>query len=386
MESVPRFPAAQLRLVGQERIKNMNAERLHAIALALNQELSKSDTPGKLQQLINALQQVVNQPHPTHQQNLSQALKAMYASVTDAPSDKFSPAWRQIVAELNGDKLVGQALKSAIENTFSQNQITPAVALEELQAIYKRLQEFKNALDQVLAAFKHLRIGDEKLTPGDCEIGILVPRNAVGNKLLDFANELKELGFILNTFAEVATGHKDELQIRTLSSSDLLVYLQAAAPYAACVAVCVERVVALYKQLLEIRKLRQEIQKQGVPDDDTSGIEKYANQLMDNGIDKIAVEVVNQYHKKDDTGRKNELKNAVRISLNKLANRIDHGFNIEVRVAPLPKVKDEEKQDENLQKSISAIQAATSNMQFMKLEGQPILRLPECKGKPKKKD
>jgi hypothetical protein len=310
----------------------------------------------------------------------------MYASVADVPSDAYSPAWRQILAEIGGDELVGGSLKSSIESTFAQNQITPAVALEELQALHKRLQAFKNAVDQLLAGFKHLKIGDERLAPGDCEVGILVPRDAVDNKLLDFADELREIGFILNTLAEVATGHKDDLTIRTISSSDLLVHLQAAAPYAACVAVCVERVVALYKQLLEIRKLHQEIRKQGVPDDEVSGIERYANQLMETGIDKIAVEVVKQYHKKDDAGRKNELTNAVRISLNKLANRIDHGFNVEVRVAPPAKAKDEEKQDAELQKAIAAIQAATPNMQFMKLEGQPILRLPEGKEKPKKKE
>jgi hypothetical protein len=363
----------------------MNAERLHAVAIALNQEVSKTDTPGKLQQLISALQQVVNQPHPQHQQMLSQALKAMYTAVTSAPSDVFSPAWRQILGELSGDELVGESLRLAIESIFSRNQITPAVALEELQALHKRLQAFKNALDQVLAAFKQLRIGNERLAPGDCEVGILIPRFAVDNKLLDFANELKEIGFILNTLAEVATGHKDDLTIRTISSSDLLVHLQAAAPYAACVAVCVERVVALYKQLLEIRKLHQEIRNQGVPEDEVSGIQKYANQLMETGIDKIAAEVVNQYHKKDDPGRKNELTNAVRISLNKLANRIDHGFNIEVRVAPPSAVKDGEKHDTELEKAFAVIQAATVNMQFMKLEGQPILRLPEGKEKPKKK-
>lgn len=364
----------------------MNAERLHAVVLALHQEVSGSDTPNKLQQLINALQQVVNQSHPSHQQSLSQAIKAMYASVVDAPSDNFSPAWRQILAELNVTELLGKSLHDAIGNTFSQNQITPAVALEELQAIHKRLQEFKNALDQLLAAFRLLNIGDEKLAPGDCEVGILVPRAAVDNKLLNFADELKEIGFILNTLAEVATGHKDDLMIRTISSSDLLVYLQAAAPYAACVAVSVERVVALYKQLLEIRKLRQELWNQGVPDDATSGIENHANHLMETGIEKIAVEVVNQHHKKGDAGRKNELTNAVRISLRKLANRIDQGFNIEVRVAPSP-TKDEENQDAELQKAIATIQAATANMQFMKLKGQPILRLPEeGKEKPKKKE
>lgn len=364
----------------------MNAERLHAIVLVLNQEMSKMNTVGKLQELINALTQLVNQPHPSHQQTLAQNLKAMYAAVTDAPSDKFSPAWRQILVEIGGANLFGSVLKGDIEAIFARNQITPAVALDELQQLHNRLQSFKTALDQCSASLKYFKIGDEKLAPGECEIGVLIPRNAVKNKLIDFAEELEELGFILNTFAEVATGSKDDLAIRTISSSDLLVYLQASAPYAACVAVCIERVVALYKQLIEIRKLHQEIQQQGVPEQDMSGIEKYANQLMENGIDKIAVDVVNDYHKKDDKGRKNELTNAVRISLNKMANRIDHGFNIEVRVAPIPKPKEEEKENKELNKAIEAIQAATANMQFLKLEGKPILKLPEGNEKPKKKE
>jgi len=364
----------------------MNAERLHAVVLALHQEMTKSSTPSKLQKLIETLQQVVNQPHTSHQQALSQALKSVYEALLNTPSDVFSPAWRQILAEIGGEDLVGRSLKETIEGIFSQNQITPAVALEELQALQKNLQTFKTALDQVVGSFKVLMIGDEDLAPGECEIGVLIPRVAVENNLLEFADELNEIGFILNTFAEVATGRRDDLSIRTISSSDLLVYLQAAAPYAACVAVCVERVVALYKQLLEIRKLRQDIKTQGVPDDDTLGIEKYANQLMKIGIEKIAAEVVKEYHKKDDRGRKNELTNAVRISLNKVANRIDRGFNIEVRVAPLPEVDEQEKQDGDLQRAISAIQAASANMQFLKLDGQPILRLPEGKEKPKKKE
>jgi len=69
----------------------------------------------------------------------------------------------------------------------------------------------------------------------------------------------------------------------------------------------------------------------------------------------------------------------VRISLNKVANRIDHGFNLEVRVEPIVKKKDEEKENAEIQRAIAAIQSATENMQFMKLEGQPILKLPEGK-------
>ena len=363
----------------------MNAERLHAIAVSLNQEMTQGNTVTRMQELISALQQVVNQPHPQHQQALSQSLKAMYACVTNTASDGFSPAWREILREIGGESLSGSHLKVNVETIFAGNQITPAVAIEELQKLQKRLQAFKTALDQITSALRHLHISDEKLSPGECEIGILIPRDAVGNHMLEFADELKELGFILNTFSEVATGKKDELAIRTISSSGLLVHLQASAPYAACLAVAIERVVALYKQLLEIRKLREGLRKQGVPEDQSTGIEVYANNLMETGIDKIAVEVVSEYHKKDDKGRKNEFTNAVRIWLNKVANRIEHGFNIEVRAEPLDKKSDQE-ENKRLQAAIATIQAATANMQYMKLEGKPILRLPEVIEKQKKKE
>jgi len=363
----------------------MNAERLHAIVIALNQEMTRTNMAAKMQELITNLQNVVNQPAPQHQHALSESLKSTRAILTGSPIDAFSPAWRQILSEIGGEEFFGESLKSNIDATLARNQLTPAVALTELQQLQKKLQIFKTAIDGSTSAFKSFKIGDEKLDPGECEIGVLIPRASVDNNILDFAEELHEIGFILNTLSEVATGKKNDLSIRTISSSDLLVYLQAAAPYAACVAVCVERVVALYKQLLEIRKLHQEIQKQGVPDKETTGIIKYANQLMENGIEKIAVEVIDEYYKVGDDGRKKELTNGIRISLNKIANRIDHGFNIEVRVAPTQAKKSEGEEDEKLQQQIATILAATTNMQFMKLEGQPILKLTETVEKPTKK-
>lgn len=354
----------------------MNAERLHAIVLDLNKEISNENTVGKLQELINALSRVANQPHQSHQQALATNLRAMYDAVTDSPSDQFSPAWRQMLAEIGGEDLFGSNLKENIEEIFSRNQITPAMALDELQQLHNRLQAFKAALDQCSASLKHFKIRDEKLAPGQCEIGVLIPRAAIDNKLINFAEELKEIEFILNTFSEVATGTRDGQTIRTISSSDLLIYLDAAAQYAVCLAVSIERVVALYKQLLEIRKLRQELQQQGVPKKAMSEIDNHANNLMEKGIEKIASDLVNEYHKKEDKGRKNELINAVKISLNKIANRIDKGFNIEVRVAPLP-TSGKGKEDEELRKAVGLIEAATNNMRFLKLDGKPILELPE---------
>ena len=236
----------------------MNAERLHAIALVLSEEMNERKIVNKMQEITKNLQSVIQQQNQQQsQQNLANSLKGIYSSLESTPSDNFSPAWRQILEEIGGKDLFGGQLKAMIEGIFQRNAITPAVALDQLNKIQNDLQSFKTSLEQMIAAFNLFNIGDEKLDPGQCEIGMLIPRTAVDNRLPEFAEELKELSFILNALSEVATGKKDDLPIKTISSTDLMVYLDALPTYAACVTVAVERTVALYKNFLEIKEAKR---------------------------------------------------------------------------------------------------------------------------------
>jgi len=363
----------------------MNAERLHAVILALRSEMTQTAVVKKMQNLVNSLDAVVQGSNASTQQTLATSLSNFYAALSEAPSDAFSPGWRQILREMGVEELFGNRLAERVKTSLAKNQITPAVAAQELQEILKKLEQVENALSGAASAFQIFGIGSEKLQPGEAEIGLLVPRQAVKNELLDFADELKELGFILNTFSEVATGETDQLKIKTISSSDLLVYLQACAPYAACLAVAVERVIALYKQLLEIRKLHQEILNHGVPDDKTAGIEQFANELMEKGIEKAAGEIVDKFYEGNDKGRKHELVVKVRISMNKIANRVDQGYSVEVRVAA-PSADDPKAKDEAYRNAVELIQSISPTLEFLKLEGPPLLKLPETTEKLKKKE
>ncbi len=71
--------------------------------------------------------------------------------------------------------------------------------------------------------------------------------------------------------------------------------------------------------------------------------------------------------------------NSVRISLRKIANRIDKGFNIEVRVEPFGENNENELSEQNNTKIhyIEKIIEASESFQFLKMEGEPILLLPE---------
>lgn len=354
----------------------MNAERLHAIAQTLKEELTQRRTVSLLQALVTALQQIVQQNNQSTQQNLVNARDGFYQAVTDTPTDSFTPAWRQILIEIDGDDLFGSNLKKWTEQILAENQMTPGVAQRKLAEILDRLQKFNSALDQLISGFNHFEIGSEKLTAGEGEIALLIPRVAVHDKLEDFTDELENMTFILNTFSELATGHKDDLKIRTISSSGLMVFLAASPVFAAMVAKAIDFVVGQYKKILEIKKLQLELNRLELPEEISAKTKEHANTLMEKSIETFTVKIVNEYGSQTDGGRKNELRNMVTVSLNKIANKIDQGFNFEVRIEP-PKALDNSKKSKEIQQAVQTIKDASRNMQYMKLEGPPILALPE---------
>lgn len=357
----------------------MNIERLHAIAIAVIINSTKAEST--LQQLVKALQNQVNQPQsPEFQQRVSQHLQALDSTLRDAPSNSFSPAWRETLKELELYDLLGNNLLIRIQEIFQRNQITPSVALEELRSLHQQLATCKASLEQVLTSFKQLKIGAEELAPGQCEIGVLIPRLAVNNKLNEFANDLNHLNNIFGTFSELTTGSRPGLDIRSISSSDLNVFLEILPVVAAATAVAVERLVGLYKQILEIRKLHRELTDTGIPNKELKGILDYANTIMKEGIEQLTKDLLDRYK---DREQRPELATELRFSLTKIAKRIDKGYSVEVRVQP---ISDKEqaaekggKTSENAEHIQTAL-AASKNIEFLLMEGEPILTLPESQG------
>lgn len=107
--------------------------------------------------------------------------------------------------------------------------------------------------------------------------------------------------------------------------------------------------------------------------------------MMKNEIKAIAKEVMDE-HYTGENGRKNELENSFVIALNKLANRIDKGFNVEIRVEPLPELTEDEEISEEYQAQselINSIKSSAQNIEFIETAGESILELPEKKDEKK---
>jgi len=355
----------------------MNAERLHALVLKVSEELVRTRAVDLLAAISSALQQVVGGQVGPGQKRLGDAVTEFRNQMTESQVDTWSPAFLELLEEIGYRDFLGQKLLERVNQILASNEITPSLANEQIDAIRRRLEGLREACTAIKAGFETLSISSDTLVPGECEVGVLIPRIAVENDLGELADEFTEIEFIIRTAREIVTGETEQVIVRTISSSDFSVFIAEHAATAAFLAAMVERLLATYKNVLDVRKLHGELAaKMGKKT--LKEVETYAEETMLSGIKKIADDCIKTYGKKDDP-RKNELRNALDVVLRKLADRIDRGFNIEIRIEPLkqddPTGDASDAERSAHRKYQAVIEGAAKQLEFFHRDGPPILHL-----------
>lgn len=363
----------------------MNVERLHAIAKAINAELRQSELTAIIATLQSALANQVSVPQePSYQLQVATSVQTLTEVLSVAPSNDYSPAWRQVVEELGAEPLLGRPLLDRITDIFARHQITLAVARDEITQISNDEQALATGLEQLLTGLSFFGLGAEELEPGEAEVGIMIPRPAVKDELPALGEEFEELQKILGPFLELAEGSRPPLKVRTISSSDFTVYVAMAPGAALSVATALDKILDVYKKILEIRAGHTKLAETGVPPEVLAPLEVHANGMMAEETARIANDMVDAAVSVTDGGRANELKIELRLSLNSLANRIDHGYNVEVRAEPEQEPQPGEGDANGTEAESSAdrqalrrISELAPNLAFVNRTGRPILSLPE---------
>ena len=133
-----------------------------------------------------------------------------------------------------------------------------------------------------------------------------------------------------------------------------------------------DKILTVYKRILEIRRIHGELKKQGFTEKELKNIKQKADSAITEEIKRLAPVLLETYYGKKDKPRSHELSTELEKALIEIAKRIDKGYNVEIRIS-------DEDIDEETTKSehINTIKATLKNLEFIKLEGEPILSLPE---------
>ena len=116
-------------------------------------------------------------------------------------------------------------------------------------------------------------------------------------------------------------------------------------------------------------------------EDELAAVDDRVNAMMDEKIREYVAEVVEE---RFETGvraaRSHELETELVNSLRKIANRIDHGYNFDVRAPEPDEPEGAENPDSEIDQATQRIVAASPNLKYINRTGQSVLSLPEGNG------
>ena len=316
----------------------MNAGRLHAALESIKRDYEKNQIIPKLQELVDALSNSISSSTEQNAIAFNTALSELYSALDESPSNSAAPSRLIIFEEIGASNKLGLGLRKRIQNILEANNVTPANALAELQKVLEQMTRFSQTITQMIAGFEELKIEYDDLSPGETEIGITVPFLVVSSNLEGVGTELDEFDKALKIFGELVEENPTSPKIRSIGSSALRIFLESTPGIALCIATALERLCALYKQILEIKLLRKKLGEKALPEKITEPIEAYERQIARKAIEKIADDLIKEFSNRKDKARENELRNGVRGALRFFAEQIDKGVDMEVRSEP-PKAK-----------------------------------------------
>lgn len=310
----------------------MNVEKLHALAEDLLED-EETKAVDLLKELCQHLQNQVSAPQePSYQKNVSQTLQLLRESLEIAPSNDFHNDWKDIMRSLEIDKFYGQELLTTIDEIFSENKITPSIALEKLNEISDVVSNNQMNWDNMVKAFEHFEMGTDELQSGKCEISILIPGKYLDNKMEELAKELEQLSkVVLKPFVEASGETPDGFTIRSISSSDPTIYIEVIPQVAFAIMGAVKMALWIYKDVLDIKKKRVELERMKVDKEVLDSLDKEIEKRIEEGYNKYSEECSVAIEKKIRGRTRKELENQLKQSILRLIRRIDKGISINVR-------------------------------------------------------
>ncbi len=362
----------------------MNASRLREI---LDFLLAKEEAFGiqnNLENLNNKLSELVSQPqNEDYQKQFSEMLEVLNSASTSVRTST-EPSQIDLLEEIGADKYFIHDFSADIRSSIRDNPLSPAVTQQKLNKFRGERGQYIEQITQLRNNLHSLHIEASSLQAGEAEIGFLLPRPLFNNRLDQLIKELRDVNRIVRAFSEAATGQVEEVEVRQISTSDPLFFFSVSAVTIAAIGKAVTWALNTWKQVEEIRRVRSETRRTEVL------TEKEAADVFDKKItEKIneAVAVKAKELIKDDgsPGRAKEQRTDIQWALESLLAHIERGMIVEVRFVLPPKsaAVDGEQNTTTVPDEFQSLQAIAPQLVFPKMDGQPILKLPQPPSDPR---
>jgi hypothetical protein len=278
----------------------------------------------------------------------------------------------EFIKEIGGADFFDPAMSENIRSVIGTNAMTPSVARDFVQKLAKERAVFMDVVTSTKDGITQLGVQGNPEEQVPAEMAFLIPRDLFENHLGDFAKELQFINRFVLDFSEAVSGHPEPVDVQRLSSSMPTISLAADLGVMLLIGKIVEKFLDAWKKVEEIREIRERLRKLGMDSEATATeLKNKINKTISDVVDETVNETIER--SPVESGRKNELRIALRNDTLKLYSQIERGLNVEVRVSTKATPDAE---DGDGRAKLEQLRSLSVKLQFPQVAGEPILLPP----------
>ena len=354
----------------------MNVAKFHNVINRISEEAETIEIVPKLKELQSALKQTTGDSG----QGVLLAFREKYSDISrlleDCRINKVTPTEMKILEQMNAGKYVGRGLLNKITSIVEDNKITPANASQEMAKLIEEVEKFYETVRSIDDAFEYLNIERDVLRDKEIEVGIAIPHENEEHNITGLYTELQEIDFLFKRLNELTGEPVVSPGIRTLNASDFQVYVESVPNVAECMLTSIEKIVALYEENLEIKKLKQGLEEKSIPEEAIIIVDGYVKNHIEKGLEDIASTLIEEHGKGMDDSRKNELKTALIKSLGYIADKLNRGSSFEISYGVPEEPKGLDVSEEDLQFILKEYNSRMEALNKLNERGRELSLLP----------
>lgn len=321
----------------------MNVSRLNRLVEILTAEIKRMAVVGVLDEMYDALSGAFNEPSKETTKAFRDKFGEFQALQEASVTETLPPSFKRGIAELGLQKYFGKESVTALKNIVERSGKLPDEILKSFDSYRSQAKKKYDVIAQVDHGLSVLGADYDKLEEGEFEFGLVIPDENTPSALGTFKKEVQKLEKAMRAFQELVGSDPDGAKIRSISASDWTFFVEISPEAAAAIAFAIERIVALYKNLLEIRVLKKQAQIVPNGEEIVRLIQQKVDEKTEAGLREIATSLIERQKistpsRNGDSadGRNNELENHFSSIVKWLAKHIETGSVVEVRAEPLP--------------------------------------------------
>jgi hypothetical protein len=264
--------------------------------------------------------------------------------------NSYVPSNMEIIHFIGADKYFGNSAYAVVKDILNKNTYNVQKTYQELQEYLKRRKKFVETVKETRNNLETLNFEAYYPTDDNYQIGLLMPDDYTKNKITSITKELNKWDKVLKTFKELVGESPEDTEINYVSNGTLEFFIDNSPAIAAALAYSVDKIIKVYKNIVEIRQTREKLKDLGIPQAEQKAIEKQEKEHLSKELDKISADLIKEFaSRKIESGRLNEIKVAVKGHVVYMAKCIDNGITIEINPPEVhePEILSQEETDEN---------------------------------------